>query len=105
MIKDKEIKEEILKELMSQMGNRVYENDLKPKKTKMVIKASGDNPEEVKEKVIEKLQSIELPSEEDMKDMEESMPEEDEMMEEEGEDDFLDELPEGLRKALSKKMK
>ena len=102
-IKDKKMKKGILKELMKQMGNRVADNDFKPKegKTKMVIEAEGDSPEEIKEEVIEKLQTLELPSKKDMKEMGAESEEEEE---EEDEDDFMSELPEGMRKALMKKL-
>jgi len=101
-IKDKKLKKDILKELQKKLSGSVAENDLKPK-TKMVIKAEGDSPEQVKEEVIEKLQKLKLPDEKELEEMEEEMPEE--MMEEdEDEDDFMNELPEGLRKALMKKL-
>lgn len=103
-IKDKKEKQSILKDLLKQMSGRVAENDLKPKKTKMVIEAEGDSPEEIKDTVIEKLGTMKLPDAKDLEDMEEDMetPEEEEM---EGDDDFLSELPEGLMKALKKKLK
>jgi len=94
MIKDKDLKEEILAELLSKLDANVMKNDLDPikeKKTKLVVKAEGDSPEQVKEEVVKKLSSLKLPDEEEMEDMEE------------GEDDFLSELPESIRDALLKK--
>lgn len=100
-IKDKKEKQGVLKEILKQMGGRVAKNDFKPK-TKMVIEAEGDNPEEIKEDVIEKLGSLKLPGKEDMKEMEEDLETPEEEMEED--EDFMSELPEGMRKALMKKL-
>ena len=60
MVNDKEMKLALLKQIMADMGDRVAESDLKPKTT-MMIKASGDNPEDVKSKVIDKLSALDLP--------------------------------------------
>ena len=83
MLKDKELKQKILKAMMSSMDDRVVENDLMPK-TKMVIKAEGDNPKDLKKEVINKLQSIEMPEEDD---------------------DYMSEMPPALKKAIMKKLK
>lgn len=104
MIKDKEEKKAVLEEILKQMGGRVVENDLKPK-TKMIVKAEGDSPEEAKEVILKKLSKIELPEEDEMGEMLPMDGEDEEMEDEEGEDDFMSELPEGLRKALMKKIK
>lgn len=135
MVDDKKEKMAVLQELMKQMGSRVAEKDLKPK-TMMVIKAKGDNPEELKKGIISKLQGLELPEMEnekpgDMMNDKESASEDIGEMENEtcpecgkencteceteapgdmendmeGPDDFMSELPEGLRKALMNKMK
>jgi hypothetical protein len=119
MIKDKELKMQLLEKLMDEMDGRVLERDLKPK-SKLVVKAEGDNPEEMKDEVVDKLSKLDLPDEEDMAEMsemseeempemEEEMPEmeedmEDEMpmMEEEGEDDYLDSMPLGMKEKLMK---
>lgn len=101
MVKDKKLKEELLEKLIADMDERVVERDLKPK-TKMVVKAEGDNPEEVKEKIIDKLQELELPSEEEMGEIEDKlspeMEEDEEYPEEEMEEEEdlgdLDELEE-----------
>ena len=100
-IKDKKEKQGVLKEILKQMTGRVADNDFKPK-TKMVIEAEGDSPEEIKEDVIEKLGTLDLPNKDDMKEMEEGMETPEEEMEED--DDFMSELPEGMRKALMKKL-
>jgi hypothetical protein len=85
MVKDKELKMQLLEKLMEDMDGRVLENDIKPK-SKMVIKAQGDNPEEMKEGIIEKLQGLELPDEEQLAEMSEEVEPEMEDMEEEGEE-------------------
>ena len=77
-------------ELLGDMEGRVLERDLKPK-SKMVIKAEGDNPEEMKEEIINKLSSLDLPEESEMAEMaESSLSEEDEEMPEEMMEDELD---------------
>ena len=90
MVKDKELKEKLLEKLMEDMDGRVVERDLKPK-SKLVVKAEGDDPEELKEGIIEKLQGLELPKPEEMEEMSEEMGEEEdddmEMAEEEMEED------------------
>lgn len=121
MIKDKELKMELLNKLMKEMDGRVIEKDLKPK-TKMVVKAEGDSPEDVKEEVMAKLAKMDLPSEEDMGEMAEDMGEEGEMEEkelpsdleglameeeayvpeEEEDDSYMDDLPEFMKKKLKK---
>lgn len=93
MVKDKELKMQLLEKLMEDMDGRVLEKDIKPK-SKMVIKAEGDNPEEMKEGVIEKLQGLELPDEEQLAEMSEGMEPEMEDMEEEGEEMMEEEMPE-----------
>ena len=98
---DKKNKMEVLEELMAKMGGRIAERDLKPR-SKMVIKAEGDNPEEMKEEIIDKLKKIDLPDEEEVKEMESEVPKE--MMEEE-DDSYLDVMPENLKKAILKKLK
>jgi hypothetical protein len=105
MLKDKELKQAILKALMVSMDDRVAENDLKPR-AKMVIKAEGDNPEEIKENVIDKLENLKLPEmkEEDMEE-EEMEGEECEMEDGECEEDYMMDMPESLRKALMKNLK
>lgn len=105
MLKDKKLKQEILKSLMSSMDENIAENDLKPK-TKMVIKATGDSPEDVKEEVINKLQGMNLPDENENEEKMgmpkmEGCPMEDEEME----DDYLSEMPTALKEALMKKLK
>jgi hypothetical protein len=109
MIKDKELKMQLLEQLMDEMDGRVIERDLKPK-SKLVVKAEGDNPEEMKDEVVDKLSKLDLPDEEDMAEMsEEEMPEMEEdmeeempMMEEEGEDDYMDSMPLGMKEKLMK---
>lgn len=122
MVKDKKLKEELLEKLIADMDERVVERDLKPK-TKMVVKAEGDNPEEVKEKIIDKLQELELPSEEEMGEIEDKLsPEmeedeeypEEEMEEEEdlgdldelGEDEeYLSSMPYKMKEKLLKELR
>lgn len=109
------MKLELLKELMKGMDERVVENDIMPK-TKMVVKAEGDSPEEVKEEIISKLGEIDMPDEEEMEEemipegmeeMEEEMDEESmeeevsEEMEEEDDEDYLSEMPQRMREALA----
>lgn len=93
MVKDKELKMQLLEQLMEDMDGRVVEKDIKPK-SKMVIKAQGDNPEEIKEGVIDKLQDLELPDEEQLAEMSEGMEPEMEDMEEEGEEMMEEDMPE-----------
>jgi hypothetical protein len=117
MVKDKELKMQLLEKLMEDMDGRVLENDIKPK-SKMVIKAAGDNPEEVKEGVIERLEGLELPDEEQLAEMSGEMePEmegmEEEMMEEEmpemdmsEEEEYMSDMPLRMKEKLMKeKMK
>ena len=123
MVKDKELKMQLLEKLMEDMDGRVLENDIKPK-SKMVIKAAGDNPEEVKEGVIERLEGLELPDEEQLAEMSgemepemEGMEEEmmgEEMMEEEDypemdmseEEEYMSDMPLRMKEKLMKeKMK
>lgn len=68
-MKDKKKKMKVLEELMEKMGSRMSERDLKPK-ARMVIQAEGDDPEQMKEDIIDKLQSMELPDKKEMKDIE-----------------------------------
>lgn len=93
MVKDKELKMQLLEKLMEDMDGRVLEKDIKPK-SKMVIKAEGDNPEDIKEGVIERLEGLELPDEEQLAEMSEDMEPEMEGMEEEGEEMMEEEMPE-----------
>ena len=105
---DKEEKMKILEEMMEEMDGRVGES-LKPK-SKMVIKAEGDDPEEMKEGIIDKLEGLELPSEEDMEEMSEGMESEEseeemsEGMEEDEEEmeeeDYMSELPQRMKEKL-----
>jgi len=117
MVKDKELKMQLLEKLMEDMDGRVLENDIKPK-SKMVIKAAGDNPEEVKEGVIERLEGLEPPDEEQLAEMSGEMePEmegmEEEMMEEEmpemdmsEEEEYMSDMPLRMKEKLMKeKMK
>jgi hypothetical protein len=113
MIKDKELKMELLKKLMKDMDSRVVEKELKPS-TKMVVKAEGDSPEEVKEEVLDKLSKMDLPSEEDMSEMaemdERELPsdmegmetEEDPFIPEEEDDEYMEDLPEYMKRKLKK---
>lgn len=120
MMQDKQMKKDILKEILSKLSADVSENDLKPimnKKTKIIIQAEGDSPEEVKQEIMDKLENIP----EDEMDMEKGMmgkmmgkssecsecggegcPECEDTEEEEP--DYMSELPESLRKALMKKL-
>lgn len=100
MVKDKELKMQLLEKLMEDMDGRVLEKDIKPK-SKMVIKAEGEDPEEMKEGVIEKLKGLKLPSEEQLAEMSGEMEPEMEMegegmdMEVEGEEgEEEEEMPE-----------
>lgn len=99
MVKDKELKMQLLEKLMEEMDGRVLEKDIKPK-SKMVIKAEGEDPEEMKEGVIEKLKGLKLPSEEQLVEMSGEMEPEMEMegegmdMEVEGEEGEEEEMPE-----------
>lgn len=99
MVKDKELKMQLLEKLMEDMDGRVLEKDIKPK-SKMVIKAEGEDPEEMKEGVIEKLKGLKLPSEEQLAEMSGEMEPEMEMegegmdMEVEGEEGEEEEMPE-----------
>lgn len=111
MIKDKELKMKLLEQLMDEMDGRVLEKDIKPK-SKLVVKAEGDDPEMMKEEIVDKLSKLELPNKEDLAEMSEGMMpemeeedmEEEEMpeMEEEGEDDYMDSLPLGMKEKLMK---
>lgn len=111
MIKDKELKLELLKKLMKDMDGRVVENDLKPK-TEMVVKAEGSSPEETKQKIIDKLSNLPLPDEKEVAGdpdkamesmgsggMEECAPEE------RDDQSYLDEMPSSMKEKLLKAMK
>jgi hypothetical protein len=99
MIENKKEKLNVLQQILKSLEDRVVKHDLDPlvegKKTKMVIKAEGDSPEDVKEEVIKKLQGMSLPESEDV---------EDEMIEDEDED-YLADMPEALKEAIKKKLK
>lgn len=78
MIKDKELKMKLLEQLMDEMDGRVLERDLKPK-SKLVVKAEGDDPQKMKEEVVDKLSKLKLPSKEELAAMGEDMKPEMEM--------------------------
>jgi len=102
-MQDKEMKMKLLEELMESMGSRMSDRDLKPMhegKSKLVIKAEGDDPEEMKDEVVDKLEGIELPDEEAMAEMSSDEDMEDERVEEEGEDDYLAEMPVRMREKI-----
>lgn len=98
MLKDRDLKMKLLEQIMGDMKGREVERDLKPK-SKMVVSAKGDNPEEMKENVIDKLEGMELPDEKEMEKMSEMVgdkkeEEPEESLEEgmeEGEEEYADE--------------
>lgn len=95
MIKDKEMKESILKKMLKDFKIGGEDKKAPETKTVLVAKASADTPEEAKKIILDKLAKTEVPKVEEM---------EEESEEEELDEDFLEELPTALREALKKKL-
>jgi hypothetical protein len=93
MIKDKEVKKGILKQILKALAGAKKPDEMEEEgeeKATLVIKAEADTPEEAKKAILEKLPKLPMGEKEDKE-------------EEDEDEDFMSELPEFMKKKLLKK--
>ena len=93
---DKKMKMSVLEDLMKKMDGRVVDRDIKPK-SKLMIHAEGDDPEKMKEEIVEKLSEMKLPDKKEMKEIKKDMDDDD--------DSYMNHMPYKMKKALKKSKK